>query len=416
MEQVQQQIQDTKDQLQRLREAIPLPSPQEVYARFINQYLEVDRCAKNVASMSRHIQTISLSQKSLECRAHRVSIILLKIESLRIRLAATKLHLTTLVALPPLLFATGAITKPIWDEWMARPFYNDEMNLLSTDPDRVKLGAKELMATLDRHRAYLSDLRESLQLEQLEEEISFHDEVRNALKNIQETVEKFIRKPDREERRRATTTRSGPARRTLEEDEDKELESDEPESDGEDMRNEEAPRAIEIGSEQKEVVPAQRPRHVIEAELLEERRASNQVARITEDLMSLPTCPPRRRGGGLPRSVALRNPPIKCAFCRATGSHRADACTRVRSVRERRILVQHQKKCGRCLEQCPGNSTCRMFHAKCIYCKKEGHNSALCELPDQVLENCDKLEKAQKQADCHSQRIKELADELRRQH
>ncbi|XGW07222.1 hypothetical protein V3C99_017055 [Haemonchus contortus] len=387
MEQLQQQLQETKDQLEKLREAIPLPSPQEVYARIINQYLEVDRCAKKVASISRHIQTISRSQTSLECRAHRISIILLKIENLRIRLAATKLHLTTLVALPPLLFATGVITKPLRDEWMARPFYNDERNLLLTDPDRVKMGAKELMATLDSHRTYLSDLRDSLQLEQLEEEISSHDEVRNALKNVQETVEKFANQPGRSAAAQQRHDHDQPEEPYETEDEDEELESDEPESDGEDMRNEQAPRAIEMGNEQKEVVPAQRPRHVIEAELHEESRASNQVARIIEDLMSLPTCPPRRRGGGLPRSVALRNPPIKCAFCRATGSHRADACTRVRSVRERRILVQHQKKCGRCLEQCPGNSTCRMFHAKCIYCKKEG----LCELPDQVLETCDKL-------------------------
>uniref|UniRef100_A0A0N4WD44 Integrase catalytic domain-containing protein n=1 Tax=Haemonchus placei TaxID=6290 RepID=A0A0N4WD44_HAEPC len=158
VEQLQQQLQETKDQLQRLREAIPLPSPHEVYASIINEYLEVDRCAKKVASISRHIQIISRSQTSLECKARRISIILLKIENLRMRLAATKLHLTTLVALPPLLFATGAIAKPLWDEWMARPFCNDERNLLSTDPDRVKMGAKELMATLDSHKANLSDL------------------------------------------------------------------------------------------------------------------------------------------------------------------------------------------------------------------------------------------------------------------
>ncbi|VDO37465.1 unnamed protein product [Haemonchus placei] len=253
---------------------------------------------------------------------------------------------------------------------MARTFYNDERNLLSTDPDRVKMKAKELMATLDSHRAHLSDLRESLQLEQLEEQISFHDEVRNTLQNIQETVDKFANQPGRSAAAQQRHDQDQPEEPYEEEDEDEELETDEPESDGEDVRNEEAPRAIEMGNEQKEVVPAQRPRHVIEAELHEERRASNQVAMIIEDLMSPRTCPPRRRGGGLPRSVALRNPPIKCAFCHATGSHRADACTHVRTVRERRILVQRQKKCGRCLEQCPGNSMGRMLYAKCFYCKK----------------------------------------------
>uniref|UniRef100_A0A0N4XBT2 Mediator of RNA polymerase II transcription subunit 7 n=1 Tax=Haemonchus placei TaxID=6290 RepID=A0A0N4XBT2_HAEPC len=168
-----QELQETREQLQRLCQAIPtLPSPLETHAR--------------------HIQIIRQPQTSLEFIAHRVSIISLTIENLRIRLATTKVHLTTLLALPPLLFATGANTKALRDEWMARPFSNDEKKLPLTDPDKVKIETEELMATLDSYSASLSGLCESFELEELHEDLSFHDEVRNALKKIKKIVDKLV--------------------------------------------------------------------------------------------------------------------------------------------------------------------------------------------------------------------------------
>uniref|UniRef100_A0A7I4XXC3 Phlebovirus_G2 domain-containing protein n=1 Tax=Haemonchus contortus TaxID=6289 RepID=A0A7I4XXC3_HAECO len=71
MEQLQQELQETKEQLQRLRDAIPLPPPHEVHSSIVNEYLEVDRCSRTVISILRQIQLISRSQTSPDCRAHR---------------------------------------------------------------------------------------------------------------------------------------------------------------------------------------------------------------------------------------------------------------------------------------------------------------------------------------------------------
>ncbi|CAJ0609552.1 unnamed protein product [Cylicocyclus nassatus] len=69
----------------------------------------------------------------------------------------------------------------------------------------------------------------------------------------------------------------------------------------------------------------------------------------------------------------------RCIFCQ--GPHIEDACTKLRSVEERRSLVRDRNLCLFCLgktcpKPCPERTSCK-------YCKSRSHHYSLCPLPEE---------------------------------
>ncbi|KAK6013021.1 zinc knuckle [Ostertagia ostertagi] len=89
-----------------------------------------------------------------------------------------------------------------------------------------------------------------------------------------------------------------------------------------------------------------------------------------------------------PRRMRKREGTMMCAYCTEAGKHYSDACPRVRTVRERKHLLDSQKRCNMCLEQHEGKCT---EEPDCFYCRnsrqpppeKIDHHASICTKPEE---------------------------------
>ncbi|KAK6040166.1 hypothetical protein COOONC_22329 [Cooperia oncophora] len=138
----------------------------------------------------------------------------------------------------------------------------------------------------------------------------------------------------------------------------------------------------------------------ITAEIRKEEQALRRFDEIIRQLKEEPLCPPRRYISGVPREIAAK---VRCAFCGVVAHHYSDACARVRSVKERRDLVITYARCEYCLERhCTKDRACKKYDLKCYHCRRRGHHSALCELPERSEKIRRRIEEANKRQEyCH---------------
>ncbi|VDO27364.1 unnamed protein product [Haemonchus placei] len=152
----------------------------------------------------------------------------------------------------------------------------------------------------------------------------------------------------------------------------------------------------------------------IEQELHRLRQAELNFRRVIQVLMETPTCPPRRFEQGQIRLSGERF--MRCVFCEAMGEHYSDSCHIVSRVEQRRQLVGERRLCILCLEYCTGGQFCKKRFTKCYHCRRTGHHSALCELPETTPRVIEQLTQARVGFGRCELRIRDLEERLHRLH
>ncbi|KAL6727556.1 hypothetical protein Aduo_009424 [Ancylostoma duodenale] len=149
----------------------------------------------------------------------------------------------------------------------------------------------------------------------------------------------------------------------------------------------------------------------IQQEIGQKRQAIRNFEQIIEELRQLLTCPPRRFERGNITHELERF--MRCAFSDVAGHHYSYKCMEVKSVRDRRRVLEEKRKCPLCLEGfCIGGNTCKKYNMRCYHCKEYDDHSAICELPEQSEEIQRRLTNAREgMAQC-MERIRQLERDL----
>ncbi|EYC22492.1 hypothetical protein Y032_0017g3384 [Ancylostoma ceylanicum] len=153
-------------------------------------------------------------------------------------------------------------------------------------------------------------------------------------------------------------------------------------------------------------------RHQLELELARARQALRDLHSIILDLENQPTCAARRIHHGTTYRDGERF--LRCAFCPAMGIHYSDSCPTVMDTTVRKQMVQEKRKCELCLETfCAGDRECKKWATPCYHCRRYGHHSALCDLPERSQQINERLANARRSYQWYEERIKTLEDQLR---
>ncbi|VDO34278.1 unnamed protein product [Haemonchus placei] len=115
----------------------------------------------------------------------------------------------------------------------------------------------------------------------------------------------------------------------------------------------------------------------MEAELTEVSRRRRELARRK-------VCRPLEYLAGI---YPHEEEEMPCVFCGALGRHYSDSCIQIRTGQERAQYLRRARRCQMCLElECDGDSDCVKAKIPCFQCKRTGHASAVCTLPEVSLQ------------------------------
>uniref|UniRef100_A0A7I4YKX3 CCHC-type domain-containing protein n=1 Tax=Haemonchus contortus TaxID=6289 RepID=A0A7I4YKX3_HAECO len=124
----------------------------------------------------------------------------------------------------------------------------------------------------------------------------------------------------------------------------------------------------------------EQPNSEISRKIQELEAELHKVTRRMRELARMRTCPIRLFEAGVYRR---KERVMACVFCREKGRHYSDLCNELRTGLERKRYLTRNGRCHNCLEvQCERSRLCSKFRIPCFHCKRRGHHSAVCELPD----------------------------------
>ncbi|EYC20681.1 hypothetical protein Y032_0021g364 [Ancylostoma ceylanicum] len=146
-------------------------------------------------------------------------------------------------------------------------------------------------------------------------------------------------------------------------------------------------------------------RHQLELELARARQALRDLHSIILDLENQPTCASRRIHHGTTYRDGERF--MCCAFCPAVGIHYSDVCPTVMDTTVRKQMMQEKRKCELCIETFrAGDRGCKKSATPCYHCRRYGHHSALCDLPERSQQINERLANARRSYQWYEERIK----------
>nr|CDJ91662.1 hypothetical protein HCOI_01327900 [Haemonchus contortus] len=430
-------LNEEKQKLRRIRRAIPsLPEPEQLYNSIVARCHEFYECTKRFTQLSKRIRNVHSSTADWKERLHELELLEVTCERMRLEFLFVRCQIRTLTTVPPLLIARGTLSAATWNAWMEKEQLNSDEDLLVMDPNIIEAAVADQLQLLDGHRITLIDLRAALQEENRMNSASFQETVFEKLRLIQSTLDVAIQQRNNNAemidqpqiaRQEALAEGEGAPREAQEREiilenvefmeEVQELEAEreqDPEAEQEQLRNppEADNREQEDAQADDEDPPLPIGQHEIEQELHRLRQAEMNFRRNIQILMETPTCPPRRFERGEIRLSGERF--MRCVFCEAMGEHYSGSCLIVSQVEQRRQLVGERRLCILCLEYCTGGQFCKKRFTKCYHCRRTGHHSALCELPETTPRVIEQLTEARVGLGRCEIRIRELEERLHR--
>ncbi|XGW01461.1 hypothetical protein V3C99_013976, partial [Haemonchus contortus] len=151
----------------------------------------------------------------------------------------------------------------------------------------------------------------------------------------------------------------------------------------------------------------EQPNSEISRKIQELEAELHKVTRRMRELARMRTCPIRLFEAGVYRR---KERVMACVFCQEKGRHYSDSCNELRIGLERKRYLTSNGRCHNCLEvQCERSRLCSKFGIPCFHCKRRGHHSAVCELPDISL----KIELEKQHCELALNHLNEKLEQLR---
>ncbi|XGW34754.1 hypothetical protein V3C99_018627 [Haemonchus contortus] len=395
----------------RLRSAIgPIPSPAEVYDQIVLECINFHSSRRSLLSLTNNLQNLysgALSRTEFfQTHQHLKH----SMEKLHLRLLLVRTHLRTLWNYPPLFFATNVLQPFEWEQQMDMVHVANDGAELSLFPEEVEPLISDSLDAIGENLAKLRDLRDEIDAGDLKEDLHFRHQVLKSLREIsqhltqddQARVPQKTTEPEGAEdvvyvgtgplqmdirfREVDVIQRNEPFMEPIDEEPEEESsgeDSDELEMIDDTLDDEDEEQAVE----EPEPTPHEARRSTTDEATrlrlqLQQTQASVRSFRAAcEELENKERCPARRyQEGHISDRLQAMMP---CVFCGRRGDHFSDSCTIVTKAKERKLRLQSFKRCTMCLKKaCPRGKLCKKADTPCYHCKKTGHNSAICSLPE----------------------------------
>ncbi|KAK6028163.1 hypothetical protein OSTOST_05791 [Ostertagia ostertagi] len=446
--------------LRRIKEAIPpLPEPYTLYNKIVHRSMELRIATRFMSDLFNRIQELRISKESPKERWVQLKLLETLREKTYAEFALLRSEIRMLFTAVPLVIALELISEDDWDALITKPQRDDRGKALVLDQHQLERVMTDQFDILEEYRLMLAELRHEIKDEESHQAEDFQKSVLSALKDVSESVKAGFRnftpsndRNDLEELRNIVQNETSKlqeditlfvehVRNTVVEAlsklsapttaEERTVDNPEDASDGEGEGTEvlqpetDSPDKMEaqiiqqnvefmenVGMDDEEEYEALRwqRRRQIDRKLYDAYVEIQELDELISELEKEPKCEPRDFKRGLIRRWDEKT--IRCVFCDRVGIHYSDSCDVYKESSVRRLLLDREHRCSCCLEIKLTHHDCRKINVGCYHCKRHGHHSAICDLPERTEEiNKRKAEALCAKGDAEK-RIKELKEQL----
>ncbi|KAK6032294.1 hypothetical protein OSTOST_01529 [Ostertagia ostertagi] len=360
--------------------------------------------------------------------------------------ALLRLEFRTLFAAVPLVIAMKMISEDDWNALINKPQRDDRGNALVLDQDQLERVMADQFDILEEYRLMLAELRQQTRDEESHQAENFQKSVLSALKDVRESVETgfrtFTSSNDRthlEELRNIVQKETGKLQEVIcsfvdfkppatdehpgENSEDAsggegegtevlEQEADFPDQMEAEIihQNVEFMEKVETDDEEEHEALMWQRRRQIDRDIFDAYAEIQELDELIAELDKEPKCEPRNFERGIIRRWEEMT--IRCVFCERIGKHYSDSCDIYKESSVRKAILERDHRCACCLEIKFTQHDCRKINVGCFHCRRHGHHSAVCDLPERTAEINRSITEALSTKREAERRIEELKERL----